>query len=513
MASTQLETRLLNLVHQVRSYKNPNWAKVAREVALTPDVEDELEINATIRISANPEIDLRDAMAIELMAWFKKTFFTWFKQPENSTPLPTTRNPATGDRIESYKLADGSTLKFERFNDPLQLIKPENRKGRCGEWANCFCFLASVMGFEVRYVSALFDDHVWAEIYSHKLDRWIHFDPCENSFDKPLLYELGWGKKLSFVVAAEICLISDVSKKYSIDHDKLLANQLQIPDPGVDPDKVQQACKAINIRIKNEMNLPENRVAELRRRRRIELAQFAETGKIDKSTLKKGQFGGRKNADIAWVKARGEDGPGHQQSTSTKDQSSSSSSSNTCSASKSIKLSKNFKYFSSTDKFFIDDNNNDGVSELLAAENCFKKVNMFRKVEDDWQMAYICRDEDCNFGYFSLKFEFLNDISAVIFTKLDERLYNSGQSSIALTTSSINKIYSPKTLQNITQDNSSTNHKNFKIHFGKPIKYFILHFRSWDKNLNKNDNVQWQYCQFFRDKLQSKEANLEFRVE
>ena len=40
-------------------------------------------------------------------------------------------------------------------------------------------------------------------------------DPCEASFDRPLLYEAGWGKKLSYVIAIGTSGFVDVSRRYT----------------------------------------------------------------------------------------------------------------------------------------------------------------------------------------------------------------------------------------------------------------------------------------------------------
>ena len=56
------------------------------------------------------------------------------------------------------------------------------------------------LGFKTRYVLA-WTDHVWTEVFSEAQQRWLHCDPCEDICDRPLLYEAGWNRKLTYCIA------------------------------------------------------------------------------------------------------------------------------------------------------------------------------------------------------------------------------------------------------------------------------------------------------------------------
>ena len=64
------------------------------------------------------------------------------------------------------------STRFPRYNHPRKLL--DTNIGRCGEFANCFTLCIRAMGYHARHVTD-WTDHVWTEIFSEHLQRWIHF--------------------------------------------------------------------------------------------------------------------------------------------------------------------------------------------------------------------------------------------------------------------------------------------------------------------------------------------------
>ena len=157
-----------------------------------------------------------EALLRGLLRWFKNDFFRWCNQPACSNPNCTMGNSQMDSRgvrapnstevqfgwagrTEVYSCRACSNITdFPRYNNPSSLLS--TRSGRCGEWANAFCLICRALCLDARYVLD-FTDHVWVEVWLPSQNRFVHLDPCEQAFDSPLLYEAGWGKKLTHLLS------------------------------------------------------------------------------------------------------------------------------------------------------------------------------------------------------------------------------------------------------------------------------------------------------------------------
>nr|XP_047932036.1 peptide-N(4)-(N-acetyl-beta-glucosaminyl)asparagine amidase isoform X2 [Anser cygnoides] len=305
------------------------------------------------RLDKGVHVNEDDFLLLELLNWFKNDFFHWVNslpcsrcggQTEHKSDKLTPTDDDlrwNASRVENHYCNQCQFCnRFPRYSNPEKLL--ETRCGRCGEWANCFTLCCRAVGFEARYVWDC-TDHVWTEVYSSSQKRWLHCDPCENACDKPLLYETGWGKKLSYIIA------------FSKDE--------------------------------RQRSLAESRKGELLQRTIVELVEF-----ISPKPPKPGEFGGRTSGSMAWRVARGEAGSEKRKEVIFV-------------PSEKEKTSKLFHliYNIVEDSYIRISNNNEKITGWEAG--VWKAESIWRKVETDWKMVYLARKEGSSSASISWKFE------------------------------------------------------------------------------------------------------------
>ncbi|KAK1400904.1 Peptide-N(4)-(N-acetyl-beta-glucosaminyl)asparagine amidase [Heracleum sosnowskyi] len=219
-----IEQRIRTYINQVLMYEDPHRQDVARKSVPVETLEEKAAVAlAKVGNFTPSKSDQDHAFLLQLLFWFK-TSFRWVHAPDCDGCGNETVNHGMGvadpsetrfgaSRVELYRCRTCSRItRFPRYNDPLKLL--ETRKGRCGEWANCFTLYCRAFGYDSRLIMD-FTDHVWTECFLPSLGRWMHLDPCEGIYDNPLLYEKGWNKNLTYIIAIAKDGAYDVTKRYT----------------------------------------------------------------------------------------------------------------------------------------------------------------------------------------------------------------------------------------------------------------------------------------------------------
>lgn len=306
---------IINQFESVSRYEDAELQEKARKSIPIVDLEivtmtriRQLQKHAKFnRTNAEKEVeDVKDLFLMELLHWFKYKFFTWVDSPkctacfsECSRQEVVPSDDPRCSRIEIHKCTKcGTRVKFPRYTDPEPLLTL--RRGRCGEWANTFTLLCRALGYDARFVHDE-TDHVWTEVWSICEKRWIHVDPCEDVMDRPLMYEKGWKKKLSYIIAYSKDEVQDVTWRYTRDQLAVMKRRNACSET-----RLLQFIESLNKRHQCSPNYSAARRQYVIKRRLLELVELIHVPRSKQNPEDEEYYQGRTTGSYQWRLARGE---------------------------------------------------------------------------------------------------------------------------------------------------------------------------------------------------------------
>ncbi|CUA70874.1 peptide-N4-(N-acetyl-beta-glucosaminyl)asparagineamidase [Rhizoctonia solani] len=296
------------------NYENKELLDLAREQIPMERIRAEA---TALQQSDSPLACEEDALAQVLVQWFKHEYFKWADpipcprcggKTNAAGMVPPTAYEQQGGagRVELHVCTgengacDGS-FRFPRYNDLKYLMR--TRLGRCGEWANLYTLFLRAVGLRARYVWNK-EDHVWNEYFSPAAGRWIHTDSCEAARDQPLLYDRGWGKKMSYIIAFSVDGASDVSRGYVQNSNEMFQRRHDAPEPAL----AEELARITAARRRNRSSSDLTRLKEQDETERTWLAGSDQRAKEPEQ--QKEAEPARESGTQEWKEARGEAGGG-----------------------------------------------------------------------------------------------------------------------------------------------------------------------------------------------------------
>ena len=362
------------------------------------------------------------------------------------------------------------------------------------------------LDFDARYILD-FTDHVWCEVYSASQERWLHSDPCENALDKPLLYEHGWNKKLSYVIAFSHYETLDVTWRYTSRQTEVMQRRTEC-----DEKWLAEFCNELSR--KRQATLPKERRNQIQMRLVKEIVEF-----LSPKQIKDGEDVGRTSGSLQWRLSRGETQASPQQEVSV----------NYVHKIGELTSSSNVyevSYSTVNDAYLLNDTKvvNDWKSLV------FKYANVERKVETDWKMCYLARKPGTARAFIEWHFD-LNMDRVIDHIELvcESQCYESGE--IKWTFNLIDCVKNETSSELVldkTSVASTTANDRFRVELNERGHFLIRaqnSFLELDKNFLVNKKLMirvemsngsgenaWQHTQLFRQSLNAKKDEHLFQM-
>lgn len=467
-----------------KACRNKTALQEAKEIVpICELVQDNLEIL---------EGDFEDNLLPVLTDWFSKEFFQWFKAPnceqcDQELKYDDRSFNQEGNLVETYKCPNaycGYFFDFIRHNDPAILLL--TKTGRCGEWANCFMLILTALDYDARLVLDT-TDHVWNEVWSEARQRWIHVDPCEAIVDAPLLYELGWSKKLEYCIAFSQYEVLDVTRRYTLDFDAAKARRDSCDESWLEG----YLDMATNDLLRG---IPQETKDNVLNRRKKDIDSMKQMKTDLANTIDRTKFQQRKTGTIAWRIDRGEYTPIQKKLFTVMIE-----------PLQTLEEGQPMFFL----KYNCDKDRYESSSDLCQSKGwsslTYACENLDHKYERDWKTSYIARYETCPCnieGNIQWRFDFSK---FGIWTKLEIELSGKvyPETSISLTLVTID-----------TADESFIDEIELQINASNTITYPQLKAKDSIVGLiakltggSPQDNVAWQKPQLFRQ-TRNKDADM-----